>query len=112
MPTNSLTQRTYDLDSLGSSENMVENMPIVEFLKQFSTKKKSTLAQISLAWLLMQKPFIVPIPGTSNIHHLQENLGAINIQLTSADLREIEDAFSNIKVYGDRMNAEQMELVE
>ena len=94
------------------SENIIANMPIVEFLKQFAKKKNATSAQISLAWLLAQKPFIVPIPGTRNIDHLSENLDAINVQLTSADLREIEDAFSKIKVYGGRMNAEQMKQVE
>src|SRR5713101_3938163 len=90
-----------------SPENIAANMPIVEFLKQFAKKKSSTPAQLSLAWLLAQKPFIVPIPGTRNIDHLTENLAAINLQLTSADLREIETAFSQIKVHGGRMNEEQ-----
>src|ERR1700723_308963 len=79
-----------------STENITANMPIVEFLRQFAAKKNSTPAQISLAWLLAQKPWIVPIPGTRNIDHLTENSGAINIQLTAADLREIEMDFSQI----------------
>jgi aryl-alcohol dehydrogenase-like predicted oxidoreductase len=62
--------------------------------------------------LLAQKPFIVPIPGTRNINHLNENLGAINVQLTPADLREIETVFSQIKVHGGRMNEMQMQVVE
>jgi aryl-alcohol dehydrogenase-like predicted oxidoreductase len=95
-----------------SPENITANMPIVDFLKRFATKKNSTPAQISLAWLLAQKPWIVPIPGTRNIDHLNENLGAINVQLTAADLREIDAALSKIKVHGGRMNEEQMEVVD
>jgi aryl-alcohol dehydrogenase-like predicted oxidoreductase len=72
-----------------SPENMAANMPIVDLIRRFAEKKNATPAQISLAWLLAQKPFIVPIPGTRNIDHLNENLGAINVQLTPADLREI-----------------------
>jgi Aldo/keto reductase family len=70
-------------------------MPIVYFLRQFSEKKNATPAQISLAWLLAQKPFIVPIPGTRSADHLHENLRAIDVQLTPADLREIETALSS-----------------
>jgi aryl-alcohol dehydrogenase-like predicted oxidoreductase len=95
-----------------SPENIAANMPIVEFLRRFAEKKKATPAQISLAWLLAQKPFIVPIPGTRNIDHLNENLGAINVQLTSAELREIDAAVSKIKVHGGRMNDEQMKVVD
>jgi len=62
--------------------------------------------------LLVQKPFIVPIPGTRNIDHLNENIGAMNVQLTRADLREIENAVSKIKVHGGRMNEEQMKVVD
>ena len=95
-----------------SPENIKANMPIVEFLKRFAAKKNATPAQISLAWLLAQKPFIVPIPGTRNIDHLNENLGAINIELTQQDLNEIENAITKIKVHGGRMNKMQMELVD
>jgi aryl-alcohol dehydrogenase-like predicted oxidoreductase len=95
-----------------SPENIAANMPIVDSLKRFAKKKKATPAQISLAWLLAQKPFIVPIPGTSNIDHLNENLGAINVQLTPADLSEIETELSKIKVHGGRMNEEQMKVVD
>ncbi|MHC5598582.1 MAG: aldo/keto reductase [Nostoc sp.] len=69
-------------------------------------------AQIALAWLLAQKPWIVPIPGTRNLDHLNENLGAIDVQMTSEDLREIETAFSKITVHGGRMNEMQMQVVD
>jgi len=95
-----------------SPENIAANMPIVELLKRFAEKKKATPAQISLAWLLAQKPFIVPIPGTRSMDHLNENLGAINVQLTSADVREIGTALSQITVHGGRMNEEQMKVVD
>jgi aryl-alcohol dehydrogenase-like predicted oxidoreductase len=95
-----------------SPENMAANMPIVELLRQFAKKKNATPAQFALAWLLAQKPWIVPIPGTRNIDHLNENLGAINVQLTPTDLREIDTAFSKLEVYGGRMNEEQMRVVD
>jgi aryl-alcohol dehydrogenase-like predicted oxidoreductase len=95
-----------------SPENIAANMPIVDFLKQFSEKKNATPVQISLAWLLAQKPFIVPIPGTRSVDHLQENLRAIEVQLTPADLREIETALSKIEVHGGRMNEERMKAVD
>ena len=95
-----------------SPENIAANMPIVEFLRQFAKKKKATPAQISLAWLLAQKPWIVPIPGTRSMDHLGENLGAIHFQLTAADLLEIDAALSEIKVHGGRMNEEQMKVVD
>ena len=94
------------------AENLAANKPIVDLLKRFAAKKNATPAQIALAWLLAQKPWIVPIPGTRNMDHLDENLGAINVQLTPADLREIDTAFSKIKVHGGRMNAEQMKVVD
>jgi aryl-alcohol dehydrogenase-like predicted oxidoreductase len=95
-----------------SPENIAANMPIVEFLQQFAKKKNSTPAQLSLAWLLAQKPWIVPIPGTRNMDHLRENLRAIDVQLTPEDLREIENALSGITVHGGRMNEEQMRVVD
>jgi aryl-alcohol dehydrogenase-like predicted oxidoreductase len=75
-------------------------------------RKSATPAQLSLAWLLAQKRFIVPIPGTRNIDHLSENLGAINVHLTPSDLREIDSAVSKITVHGGRMNEEQMKVVD
>jgi aryl-alcohol dehydrogenase-like predicted oxidoreductase len=95
-----------------SPENLAANKPIVELLEQFAKKKNSTPAQLSLAWLMAQKPWIVPIPGTSKMDHLHENLASTNIQLTPEDVREIEAAFSMITVRGGRMNEEQMRTVD
>jgi aryl-alcohol dehydrogenase-like predicted oxidoreductase len=95
-----------------SPENIAANRPVVDLLKRFAEKKNATPAQIALAWLLAQKPWIVPIPGTRNLDHLNENLGAINVQLTPTDLREIETAFSKIKVYGGRMGEKYMRDVD
>jgi aryl-alcohol dehydrogenase-like predicted oxidoreductase len=95
-----------------SPENLAANQPIVDALRRFAEKKNTTRAQISLAWLLAQKPFIVPIPGTRSIDHLSENLGAVNVQLTPEDLRELDSAISQIEVHGGRMNAEQMKVVD
>jgi aryl-alcohol dehydrogenase-like predicted oxidoreductase len=87
---------------------MTNNQPIIELLKTFGAKKGSTPAQIALAWLMARKPWIVPIPGTTKLDHLRENLDAVRVQLTPADLREIETAFSRIEIYGGRMDARQM----
>jgi aryl-alcohol dehydrogenase-like predicted oxidoreductase len=95
-----------------SRENLDANRPVIDLLKRFAEKKNATPAQFALAWLLAQKPWIVPIPGTRNINHLNENLGAINVQLTRADLREIDIALSAVKVHGGRMNKEQMQVVD
>jgi aryl-alcohol dehydrogenase-like predicted oxidoreductase len=95
-----------------SPENIAANMPFVELLKRIASKKNATPAQIALAWLLARKPFIVPIPGTRNIDHLTENLAAAQVELTPADLREIETASASIKVHGGRMNEEQMKVVD
>ena len=81
-------------------------------LKRFARENNATPAQIALAWLLAQKPWIVPIPGTRNMAHLHENLGAIAVQLTPANLRNIETAVSGITVHGGRMNQEQMRAVD
>lgn len=78
------------------------NQALVDLLGQIAERKKATPAQIVLAWLLAQKPWIVPIPGTTKLHRLDENLGAIEVELTSDDLRDIESASSKIKIEGDR----------
>ena len=95
-----------------SPENLAANRPVVDLTKRFAEEKKATPAQLALAWLLAQKPWIVPIPGTRRVDHLEENLGAIDVQLTSADLREIEAAFSKIKVHGGRMSEKHMRDVD
>ena len=87
---------------------MTNNQPIIELLRTFGAKKGATPAQIALAWLMAQKPWIVPIPGTTKMDHLRENVDAVKVQLTPADLREIETAFSRIEIYGGRMDAKQM----
>jgi aryl-alcohol dehydrogenase-like predicted oxidoreductase len=87
---------------------MKNNQPIIELLTTFGAKKGATPAQIALAWLMAQKPWIVPIPGTGSMDHLRENIGAVNVQLTPADLREIETALSRLEIYGGRMDARQM----
>jgi aryl-alcohol dehydrogenase-like predicted oxidoreductase len=93
-------------------EAIKANQPVVDFLNMFAKRKKATPAQIALAWLLAQKPWIVPIPGTQNMEHLNENLGAVEVELTSDDLREIESAFSKITVQGARLPEEHMKLID
>jgi aryl-alcohol dehydrogenase-like predicted oxidoreductase len=78
------------------------NQALVDLLGEIASRKKATPAQIALAWLLAQKPWIVPIPGTTKLHRLEENIGAVSVELTSEDLREIENAASKIKVRGER----------
>src|ERR1700756_5785251 len=78
----------------------------------FLRRRMQHPVQISLAWLLAQKPFIVPIPGTRSVDHLHENLRAVDVQLTPVDLREIDTALSKIEVHGGRMNEERMQAVD
>jgi len=78
------------------------NQALVDLLGKIAERKKATPAQIALAWLLAQKPWIVPIPGTRKLERLDENLGAVSVELTSDDLRDIDSAASKIKVEGDR----------
>jgi aryl-alcohol dehydrogenase-like predicted oxidoreductase len=95
-----------------SSETIAANQPVIDLLKQLADKKRATPAQIALAWVMAQKPWIVPIPGTRSLDHLGENVGAVDIALTSDELREIDAALSTITVKGGRMNKEQMEQVD
>jgi len=81
---------------------MKANQGIVELLGNIAKAKQATPAQIALAWLLAQKPWIVPIPGTTKLHRLEENLAAVDVELTAGDLREIDDAASKIELQGDR----------
>jgi aryl-alcohol dehydrogenase-like predicted oxidoreductase len=85
-----------------TAENRKANQELVDLLGKFAEQKRATSAQIALAWLLAKKPWIVPIPGTTKLHRLEENLGAANIELSAEDLRQIENAASNIKVEGAR----------
>jgi aryl-alcohol dehydrogenase-like predicted oxidoreductase len=79
-------------------------------LGRIAERKSATPAQIALAWLLGQKPWIVPIPGTTKLHRLDENIGATTVELTAADLGEIDSASSKIKVQGDRYPAHLEQL--
>ncbi len=85
-----------------SPEARKANQALVDLLGEIAKQKKTTPAQIALAWLLAQKPWIVPIPGTTKLHRLEENIGAAAIELTANDLREIDSAASNITVQGAR----------
>ncbi len=92
-------------------ENRKANQAVVDLVTKVAEKKKATPAQIALAWLLAQKPWIVPIPGTTKLTRLEENIGAANVQLTPEDLREIDNASSGIKVQGARYPEELQKLV-
>src|SRR6202047_3384328 len=83
-------------------EAMERNQALIDLLKRIADEKKATPAQIALAWLLAQKPWIVPIPGTTKLHRLDENLGAADVELTSIDLAEIQKAAANIQIEGER----------
>jgi aryl-alcohol dehydrogenase-like predicted oxidoreductase len=83
-------------------ENRKANQALVDLLRKFAQQNKATPAQIALAWLLAQKPWIVPIPGTTKLHRLEENIGATAVELTPDELRQIDNAASNIPVQGAR----------
>ena len=95
-----------------SPENLQANRPFVDLLSRVAETKNATPAQIALAWLLAQRPFIVPIPGTRNIDHLNENLGALDVDLTAAEVQQISVESAALTVYGERMDAANMALVE
>jgi aryl-alcohol dehydrogenase-like predicted oxidoreductase len=92
-------------------ENRKANQALVDVLTEFAAQKKATPAQVALAWLLAQKPWIVPIPGTTKSHRLRENIGAASLQLTTNDLRAIETAASRIVVQGARYTEQLQKLV-
>jgi len=85
-----------------TAEARKANQTLVDLLRTIAARKKATPAQIALAWLLAQQPWIVPIPGTTKLNRLEENLSAVGVDLTSGDLREIEDAASKITIEGAR----------
>jgi aryl-alcohol dehydrogenase-like predicted oxidoreductase len=91
-------------------ENRKANQVLVDLLSRFAAEKKATPAQIALAWLLAQKPWIVPIPGTTKLHRLEENLGATDVELTADDLREVQSAASKITIQGARYPENQEKL--
>src|SRR5215217_5175146 len=93
-------------------ENRKANQDLVELLARIAAKKQATPAQIAIAWLLAQKPWIVPIPGTTKLSRLEENLGAVDVELTPDDLREIEGAASKITVRGARYSESSQRLID
>jgi aryl-alcohol dehydrogenase-like predicted oxidoreductase len=93
-------------------ENRKANRGVVDLVHTIAKQKKTTPAQIALAWLLTQKPWIVPIPGTTKLHRLEENLGALNVELTPDDLRQIEGAASKFEPQGARYPEEMQKLVD
>jgi aryl-alcohol dehydrogenase-like predicted oxidoreductase len=86
-----------------SPEARKANMVLVDLVKTVAKRKGVTPAQVALAWLLAQKPWIVPIPGTTKLHRLEENLGAVNVELAENDLRQIDEAASSLKLEGARL---------
>jgi aryl-alcohol dehydrogenase-like predicted oxidoreductase len=95
-----------------SEENRKANQALVNVVTEFAEQKKATPAQIALAWLLAKKPWIVPIPGTTKLSRLEENLGAVNIKLTAEDIRSLEEASSAIHIEGDRYPATHQKLID
>jgi aryl-alcohol dehydrogenase-like predicted oxidoreductase len=94
-----------------SQENRKANQALVDLISKFAHQKKAAPAQIALAWLLAQKPWIVPIPGTTKLHRLEENIGALAIELTPADIQQLEAATEKIPVQGERYPEEFQKLV-
>jgi aryl-alcohol dehydrogenase-like predicted oxidoreductase len=95
-----------------SEENRKANQALVDVVTNFAHQRKATPAQIALAWLLAKKPWIVPIPGTTKFSRLEENLGSASIELTTEDVRVLEEASSRIKVEGDRYPATHQKLID
>ena len=94
-----------------SEDNRRANQALVDLIGQFAQQKRATPAQVALAWLLAQKPWIVPIPGTTKVDRLEENLGAASVNLSAEDLRQLETATSKIPVQGERYPAELQKMV-
>src|SRR6185503_10865546 len=94
-----------------SPEARKANQAMVDLLLRIATKKNATPAQVALAWLLAQKPWIVPIPGTTKLHRLEENIGSVDIEFTDDELAEIDNASSEIKVQGERYPEQLQKLV-
>jgi aryl-alcohol dehydrogenase-like predicted oxidoreductase len=95
-----------------SPENRKANQAVVELIGRIAAKKQATPAQIALAWVLAQKPWIVPIPGTTKLHRLEENLGAPALELTPNDLREIDEAAAQITVQGARYSESSERMID
>ncbi len=94
-----------------SEENRKANQALVDLLGSIASKQSATSAQIALAWLLAQKPWIVPIPGTTKLHRLEENLGAVSVSLSENDLVEIQHAVNEIEIHGHRYPEQSQKMV-
>jgi len=92
-------------------ENRKANQPLVDVVTGIAVQKQATPAQIALAWILAQKPWIVPIPGTTKLERLHENIGSVSVELTPADLKQIEEAVSKIAIAGDRYSAAAQKMI-
>ena len=90
---------------------MAKNQALVDLLQRIAAEKRATPAQVALAWILAQRPWIVPIPGTTKLHRLEENLGAATVALTAGDLAGIAAALAEIGIEGERYPAPLMQVV-
>lgn len=95
-----------------NEENRKANLAMVELVKQIAQQKNATPAQVALAWIYEQKPWIVPIPGTTKIHRLEENTGSVNVKLTAADLNRIQEAIAKIDIVGHRYPESSEKMVD
>jgi len=95
-----------------SGDNLKANLALVDLLKDLAAQKNATPAQIALAWLLAQKPWIVPIPGTTKAHRLMENIGAVQLELSDSDLMDIDSVLSHIEIRGTRYSESSEKLVD
>jgi len=93
-------------------ENRIANQPLVDLITGIAAQKQVTPAQIALAWILIQKPWIVPIPGTTKLERFNENIDAVNVELTPADLQQIEDAAAKITIVGERYAAANAKMID
>lgn len=91
------------LESRFETENIIKNMPLVDLIKQWAKEKSATPAQIALAWLIAQKDFIVPIPGTTNKDHMLQNIRAVNVHFTNSELKELNESIAKIIIHGNRL---------
>ena len=91
------------VESRFSPENLPHNLALVDLVKSWAVRKQATPAQIALAWLMAQKPWIVPIPGTTQMPHMLENIGAASVQLTAEEIAELNSSASAIQIHGARL---------
>lgn len=94
-----------------SKENIKSNMVLVDLIKQFAREKNCEPSQIALAWILAQKPWIVPIPGTTKVNRLEENVGAASVSLSQEDLRKIDEAITKVKIAGERYSPVNQKMI-